>query len=165
MEKNMANHSSTLAWKIPRRERPGRLQSMGSRRVRHDSETSLSLFIFMHWRKKWQPTPVFLPRESQGQRSLVGCHLWGRRESNMTEATYQQQQMMMIIILQIILYYKFQWSEVIQSCPTRCDPMASSLHQPPPSMGFSRQEYWSGLPFPSPANLPNPGIKPQSPTL
>ena len=53
-------------------------------------------------------------------------------------------------------------SEVAQSCPTLCDPMDSSLHQAPPSMGFSRQEYWSGLPFPSPGNLPNPGIKPKS---
>ena len=48
---------------------------------------SLSLFTFMHWRRKWQPTPVFLPGESQGQGSLVGCHLWGRTESDMTEAT------------------------------------------------------------------------------
>ena len=56
-------------------------------------------------------------------------------------------------------------SEVAQSCPILCDPMGSSLHQAPPSMGFSRQEYWSGLPFPSPGNLPNPGIKPRTPTL
>ena len=48
--------------------------------------------LFMHWRRKWQPTPVFLPGESQGQRSLVGCRLWGRTELNMTEATQQQQQ-------------------------------------------------------------------------
>ena len=40
----------------------------------------------MHWRRKWQPTPVSLPKESQGQRSLVGCHLWGRIESDTTEA-------------------------------------------------------------------------------
>ena len=73
----MAPHSSTLAWKIPWMEEPGRLQSMGSRRVRHDWATSLSLFTFMHWRRKWQPTPVFLPGESQGQGSLVGCRLWG----------------------------------------------------------------------------------------
>ena len=46
-----------------------------------------SLFTFMHWRRKWQPTPVFLPRESQGQGSLVGCCLCGRTESDMTEAT------------------------------------------------------------------------------
>ena len=56
-------------------------------------------------------------------------------------------------------------SEVSQSCPTLCDPMDSNLHQALPSMGFSRQQYWSGLPFPSPWNLPNPGIKPRSPAL
>ena len=58
--------------------------------------TSLSLFTFlhwrMHWRRKWQPTPVFLPGESWGRGSLVGCHLWGRTESDTTEATQQQQQ-------------------------------------------------------------------------
>ena len=75
----MAPHSSTLAWKILWTEEPGRLQSMGSRRVGHDWATSLSLFTFMHWRRKWQPTLVFLPRESQGPGSLVGCHLWGLR--------------------------------------------------------------------------------------
>ena len=63
----MATHSSTLAWKIPWMEEPGRLQSMGSLRVGHDWATSLSLFTFMHWRRKWQPTPVFLPGESQGR--------------------------------------------------------------------------------------------------
>ena len=60
----MAPHSSTLAWKIPWTEEPGRLQPMGSLRVRHDWATSLSLSTFMHWRRKWQPTPVFLPGES-----------------------------------------------------------------------------------------------------
>ena len=65
MEKAMAPPSSTPAWKIPRTEEPGRLQSMGSLKVRHDWATSLSLFTFMHWRRKWQPTPVFLPGESQ----------------------------------------------------------------------------------------------------
>ena len=75
----MAPHSSTLAWKIPWMEEPGRLQSMGSLRVRHDWVTSLSLFTFLPWRRKWQPIPAFLPGESQGRGSLVGCHLWGRR--------------------------------------------------------------------------------------
>ena len=75
----MAPHSSTLAWKIPWMEEPGRLQSMGSLRVGHDWVTSLSLFTFMHWKRKWQPTPVFLPGESQGWGSLVGCCLRGRR--------------------------------------------------------------------------------------
>ena len=76
----MAPNSSTLAWKIPWTEEPGRLQSMGSLRVGHDWATSLSLFTFMHWRRKWQPTPVFLPGESQGWGSLVGCRLWGRTD-------------------------------------------------------------------------------------
>ena len=64
-EKAMAPHSSTLAWEIPWTEEPGRLQSMGSLRIGHDWTTSLSLFTFLHWRRKWQPTPVFLPWESQ----------------------------------------------------------------------------------------------------
>ena len=83
----MAPHSSTLAWKIPWTEEPGRLQSMGSLRVGHDQATSLSLLTFMHWRRKWQPTPVFLPGESQGQGSLVGYCLWGHTESDTTEVT------------------------------------------------------------------------------
>ena len=74
----MAPHSSTLAWKIPWMEEPGGLHSMGSRRVGHGWATSLSLFTFLHWRRKWQPTLVFLPGESQGQGSLVGCRLRGR---------------------------------------------------------------------------------------
>ena len=53
-------------------------------------------------------------------------------------------------------------SEVAQSCPTLCDPIA---YQAPLSMGFSRQEYWNGLPFPSPGDLPNPGLEPGSPAL
>ena len=61
----MAPHSSPLAWKIPWAEEPRRLQSMGSLRVGHDWATSLSLFTFVHWRRHWQPTPVFLPGESQ----------------------------------------------------------------------------------------------------
>ena len=65
---------------------------MGLLRVGHDWVTSLSLFTFIHWRWKWQPTPVFLPGESQGRGSLVGCYLWGRTESDTTEATSQQQQ-------------------------------------------------------------------------
>ena len=80
-------HSSTLAWKIPWMEEPGGLQSMGSLRVGQDWATSLWLFTFMHWRRKWQPTPVFLPGESQERRSLVGCRLSGHTESDITEVT------------------------------------------------------------------------------
>ena len=80
--KAMTPHSSTLALRIPRTEEPGRLQSMGLRRVGHDWANSLSLFTFMHWRRKWQPIPVFLPGESQGRGSLVGCRLWCHTESD-----------------------------------------------------------------------------------
>ena len=59
---------------------------MGSLRVGHDGATSFSLFTFMHWRRKWQPTPVFLPGESQGWGSLVGFRLWGRTELDTTVA-------------------------------------------------------------------------------
>ena len=81
-EKAMATHSSTLAGKVPWMEEPGRLQSTGSLEVGHDFT-----FTFMHWRRKWQPTPVFLPGESQGWESQAGCHLWGRTESDTTEVT------------------------------------------------------------------------------
>ena len=54
--------------------------------------------------------------------------------------------------------------EVTQSCPTLCNPMDCS-YQAPLSMGFSRQEYWSGVPSPSPGDLPDPGVKAGSPAL
>ena len=67
----MAPHSSTFAWKTPWTVEPGRLRP--------------SDFTFTHWRRKWQPTPMFLPGESLGRGSLVGCRLWGHTESDMTE--------------------------------------------------------------------------------
>ena len=76
----------------PRDREPGGQPSMGSLRVGHDCATSLSLFTFMHWRREWQPAPVSVPGESQGQGSLVGCRPWGRTELDTTEATQQQQQ-------------------------------------------------------------------------
>ena len=80
----MAPHSSTLAWKIPWTEEPGGLQSMGSLRVRHNFTFT---FHFHALEKEMAPTPVFLLGESQGQGSLVGCHLWGGTESDTTKAT------------------------------------------------------------------------------
>ena len=112
----MAPHSSTLAWKIPWTEEPGRLQSMGLLRVGHNWATSLALFTFMHWRRKWQPTPVFLPGESQRRGSLVGRHLWGRTESDTTEATQQQQQQHGVCV------WEFKWlqpySPYWETCPS-----------------------------------------------
>ena len=107
----MAPHSSTLAWKIPWTEEPGRLQSVGSLRVGHDWATSHSLFTFMHWRRTWQPTPVFLPGESQEQGSLVpgglpsmGSHRVGHDWSDLAAA-----------------------AAVAKLCPTLWDPMECSM--------------------------------------
>ena len=103
----MASHSSTLAWKIPCP-------------VGHDWAPSLSLFTFMHWRRKWQPTPVFLPGEFQGQGSLVGFRLWGRTESDTTAVTQQQQRAIQGI--SYFLKYLFHiWGYVLPSIPnTTC---------------------------------------------
>ena len=90
-EKEMATHSSTLAWKIPWMEEPGAaVPGVAASRTRLSGFAFT--FHFHHWRRKWQPTPVFLPEESQGQRSLVGFRLWGRIELDTTDATQQQQQ-------------------------------------------------------------------------
>ena len=88
LEKAMAPHCSTLAWKTPWTEEHGRLQSMGSWRVRHDWATSLSLFTFMHWRRKWQPTPVFLiPGMGEpGGLPSMGSHRVGHDWSDLAAA-------------------------------------------------------------------------------
>ena len=92
----------------------------GVARVGHDWATSLSLFTFMHWRRKWQPTPVFLPGESQGWGSLVGCRLWGCTESDTTEATY-------LSIFNII--YQLMWKYRVLN--TWCPKLVSNLCCPP----------------------------------
>ena len=102
---------------------------MGSLRVGHDWAASLSFFTFILWRRKWQPTPVFLPGESRRQGSRVGCCLWGCTESN---------------ILKRLSSSSSMHAELFQSCPIFCDP-TDIAWQAPLSMGFSRQEYWSGL--------------------
>ena len=71
----------SFAWKIPWMEEPGRLQSMGSLRVQHDWVTSLSPFILMHWRRKWQPTPLLLSEESQGRGGAWWAAVYGIAQS------------------------------------------------------------------------------------
>ena len=80
----MATHSCILAWRILYTEEPGGLLSTG---CTESDTTEATSHACMHWRRKWQPTPVFLLEESQGWGSLVGCRLWGRTESDTTEAT------------------------------------------------------------------------------
>ena len=84
----------TLAWKIPWTEGPGGLQSMGSLGVKHDWAASLYFFTFMHWRRKWQPTPVFLPGESQGRGKpgglpSMGSHRVGHNWSDLAAAAVE----------------------------------------------------------------------------
>ena len=101
-------------------EEPGGLQFMGLLRVGYDWATSLSLFTFMHWRRKWQPTPVFLPGESQGRGSLVGCRLWGRVTQSWTRLKWlSSSSSSSTCILQV---------KVAQSCPTLCDLMDYTVH-------------------------------------
>ena len=84
LEKEMATHSSVLAWRIPGTGEPGGLSFMGSHRVGHDW-SDLAAAAARYWRRQWQPTPVLLPGKSHGRRSLVGCSPCGRRQSGTTE--------------------------------------------------------------------------------
>ena len=86
----MAPHSSTLAWKIPWAEEPGRLQSMGSLRVGHDSDLTFT-FHFHALEKEMATHSSVLAWRIPGKGSLFGCCLWGRTESDTTEATQHQQ--------------------------------------------------------------------------
>ena len=79
----MVPHSSTLAWKNPMGGRAWWAAVYGVAKGR----TQLSNFTFTHRRRKWQPTPVLLPGESQGRGSLVSCSIWGHKELDTTEAT------------------------------------------------------------------------------
>ena len=148
LEKAMATHSSTLPWKIPWTEEPGGLQSMGSLRVRHDWKTFTSYFHALEkemathssvlaWRIPGTGEPDGLPS--------VGSHRVRHDWSNLAAAAAYCSQSL--------------------SCVRLFATLWTVAYQAPPSMGFSRQEYWSGLPFPPPGDLPNSGIKPTSPAL
>ena len=129
--------------------------------------------------KKWQATPVFLPGESHGQRSLAGYSPWDSKGTDMTERPthltfdlwkhktkrikHKNPQLLFSKLLSLSKGKKE--SEVTKSCPTLCYPMLCSRQGSSIDGIVSRQEYWSGLPFPSPGDLPDPGIKPGSPAL
>ena len=82
----MAPHSSTLAWKIPWMEEAA-VHGVSKSDTTEQLPFRFSLSTFMHWKRKWQPTPVLLHGESQGRGNLVGRHLWGCTELDTTEAT------------------------------------------------------------------------------
>ena len=124
----MAPHSSTLAWRIPWVEEPSGLQSMGSLRVGHNWATSLSLFTLMHWRRKWQPTPVFLPGESQGQEAWWAA-VYGVTQSRTRLKRCSSSN------LDIVIRNTDVW--LIHSLGSAKDKSVSSGHFPQPDTSFS----------------------------
>ena len=130
----MATHSSTLAWKIPWTEEPGRLQSLGSWRVRHDWVTSLSLFTFMHWRRKWQPIPVFLPGESPGTGEPGGLPSMGshRVEHDWSDLADRESQM---LNCNVQLFIKSITLRKLKLCFSFCHCLQNKLF-------FNSQELW-----------------------
>ena len=115
----MAPHSRTLAWTIPWMEEPGRLLSMGSLRVRHDWASSLSLFTFTHWRRKWQPTPVFLPGESQGTGEpgglpSMGSHRVGHDWSDLAAAVLSHPQQQRVVKVAAVYIWFLQTLESLR---------------------------------------------------
>ena len=146
-EKAMATHSSTLAWKIPWVEEPGRLQFVGSLRVRHDWATSLSLFTVMHWRRKWQPTPVSC-LENPRDGGAWWAAIYGVAQSRTWLKWLSSSNSSSMPVLSRVQFFVTLWTTACQS---------------PLSMGYPRQEYWCELPCDPPGGLPDPGIK--SPSL
>ena len=146
MEKALAPHSSTLAWKIPWMEEPGRLQSMWSLRVGHDWATSLSC-IGEGNGNPLQCSCLENPRDGGARWAAV----YGVAQSRMRlKRLSSSSSKVKVKLLSCVRLFATPWTI----------PYQASL-----SMGFSRQAYWNGLLFSSPGDLPDPGIEPRYPTL
>ena len=130
----MAIHSSVLAWRIPGMGESGSLLSMGLHRVRHDW-SDLAAAAAEIIRALLKR--VVIEMEMRGHRLPGGINEWG--------------------------CHILCCAKSLQPCPTLCD-LHTIAHQAPLSMRFPRQEHWSGLPFPAPGNLLDPGIRPTSHT-
>ena len=133
------------------------------------------------WGREWPPTSAFLPGESHGQRSLAGYRPWGHKESDANRAyTATNAQCNFPIetsspTANLGKYFHFKFYHlgfVTKSESVSCSVVSDSSETPrsvacqaPLSMEFSRQEYWSGMSFPFPGDLPDPGIKPGCPAL
>ena len=154
------------------------------------------------WRRKWQPTSVFLPVKSHGQRNLAGYSPWSRRVGHewvtspccgwrsalflsnepllvpdwskwkcqdtssfhvheLKWATYKFIELLDSLLIDWQMCHNVNNSNYIV-CASSMETPWTVAHQAPLSMEFSRQEYWSGLPFHSPLDLPDPGVEPKS---
>ena len=167
----MATHSSILAWRIPQTEEPGRLQAMGSRRVRHDWETKqeckhLITFAMFYW---WEVTH----RSSfhSEERLIQGCE----SQKVVTSGEWK--------LLSQVWLFATLWTlhGILQAGILEwvAFPFSRGSSQPRDRTQVSHiagrlftswatreaQEHWSGQPIPSPGDLPNPGIKLGSPAL
>ena len=116
------------------------------------------------WSHRLQPTRLLCLWDFQGKNTRVGCHfllqgIFSTQGSN-THLLHWQADSLLLEPPGKPFHMAEKKVEVAQSCLTFCDPMDYS-HQAHLFMEFSRPEYWSGLPFPSPGNLPDPGIKPR----
>ena len=177
LEKKMATHSSTLAWKIPWMEEPGRLQSMGSQRVRHDWVTSLHLImsddehLFMGllaiWISSMEKWNVYFSLLSIGLFVSFYQAMWTVLcilENNPLSVTsfsniFSHSIGCLFIFFKGFLCCKERRKVKLLSRVQLFVTPWTVVYQAPLSMGFSRQEYWSGLPFPSLGDLPDPGIR------
>ena len=135
----------------------------------------------IHWRRRWQPTPILLPRKLHGWRSLVGYSPWGHKESDTISASLSLSYS--LLGLRVPENWNNYWNHYMFPCPCTVIivltaresvslPVVSDsvtlwtvVRQALLSLGFSRQQCWNGLPCPPAGNLPDPGIEPRSPAL
>ena len=154
LEKEMATHSSTLAWKIPWMEEPGRLQSTGSQRVGHGWATSLTRLL--------QVTMIIhVNHLKYGPGIKTSLHMYyPYYKGGSNWYIWQFTDPLWLLPLQMVKVRVKSLSRVqLFATPW------TIANQVPPFMGFSRQKYHSGLPFPSSGDLPDPGTEPKSPAL
>ena len=137
----MAPHSSTLAWKIPWTEEPGRLQSMGSIRVRHDGATSLYFSLSCTGKGNGNPLQCSCLENPRDGRA------WWAAVSGVTQSRTRLKRLSSSSS-RLLCYAMLSRFSCVQLCVTP----ETAAHQAPSSLGFSRQEHWSGLPFPSPVH-------------
>ena len=113
------------------------------------------------WRRKWQPTPVFLLRESNGQRRLLGCSPRHRKESDTTKRLHFHFSLFTFTVFLEAQPQVFPRSCVcVLSCARLFATPWTVTRQAALSMESPSQQYWSGLPFPALGNLPNSRIEP-----